>query len=122
MPRLRHPPGGVPTLDQQLAPFILRGLRHAGNGGFGQRAQRIAVEVDHPLGQFEQVFFGQARGHGGLLWAVLRLARMIAFRLGEKRQSASQQRNQEKQQPVRDLHRLNPATLVSFQVQIGALG
>jgi hypothetical protein len=47
------PAGAVPRADQALAPFGRHGFGDAGGGRVGQRAQRIAVEVDHAFGQRE---------------------------------------------------------------------
>ena len=49
------PAGGVPAADQALAPFLLDRRRDPLRGGLGQGAERIAVEVDHALGQREPV-------------------------------------------------------------------
>jgi hypothetical protein len=48
------PTGGVPRADQAGAPFLRHHLGDACGGGRGHDAQRIAVEVDHALGQREQ--------------------------------------------------------------------
>jgi hypothetical protein len=49
---LVHPAGLVPAGDQHLAPFLGHRARHARGSGLGQRAQRIAVQIDHPFGQW----------------------------------------------------------------------
>ena len=53
------PSGVVPRPDQPPAPFLLDDCSHAGRGRPRQRAQRIAVEVDHPVGKGE---LGAERG------------------------------------------------------------
>ena len=41
------PAGGVPGLDEVGPPFARDHIGHAGGGGLGKHAQRIAIEVDH---------------------------------------------------------------------------
>ena len=45
----------ITTRDEALAPFLLHRLRDPLRCRPGQRAQRIAVQVDHALRQREQV-------------------------------------------------------------------
>ncbi len=58
----------VPAADQAGAPFGLHRLRHPGGHVAGQRAQRVAVQVDHPLRQVEHRAGAGEKvgvGHGG---------------------------------------------------------
>ena len=48
-----EPAGAVPTADQVAAPFAGNHVGHAGGGGAGHGTQRIAIQVDHALGQGE---------------------------------------------------------------------
>ena len=50
-----NPAGAVPASDQAFAPFAGDRLLHPRRGAARQRAQRIAVEVDHAFGQRELV-------------------------------------------------------------------
>jgi hypothetical protein len=50
-----HPVSGIPAANQLLAPFLADCLRHPLSDRLRQGAERIAVEIDHALGQFEPV-------------------------------------------------------------------
>src|SRR5262249_8881388 len=50
----RHPAGAVPAADQLFAPFGLDHVRDPRPHRGRQRAQRVAVEIDHAIGKFEQ--------------------------------------------------------------------
>ena len=76
---LFHPPGLVPPGDQHLAPFRRHRLRHARSGGLGQRPQRIAVQIDDPLGQHKsRPRGGEIGGHGSLPTVGRRMPRQCA--------------------------------------------
>ena len=49
------PPGLVPATDQPLAPLVRDDVGEAAGGGGGQRAERVAVEVDDAGGQREAI-------------------------------------------------------------------
>lgn len=51
--RQREPAGGVPAADQAFAPFGADHLLRAGGRCARLRAERIAVEIDHAVGQRE---------------------------------------------------------------------
>ena len=57
--RQLHPSGAVPRLDQLAAPFGAHHVAHALHRALGQRPQRVAVEVNHALGQIEEILPGQ---------------------------------------------------------------
>ncbi|MNT16616.1 hypothetical protein D3C72_1517280 [compost metagenome] len=56
-----EPAGGVPAADQAIAPFLGHHLGSARGGGARAGAERIAVEVDHALGQGELLAQGAQR-------------------------------------------------------------
>ena len=63
-----HPPGLVPTPDQQLPPFVGHHLGHPRGSRFRQRPQRVAVQIDHPVRQVElRLGGGKIGGHPALL-------------------------------------------------------
>src|SRR5690606_24827490 len=47
------PIGLKPGCDQPIAPLVLHGIIHAGHGGFGQRAQGIAIHIYQIVPQVE---------------------------------------------------------------------
>jgi hypothetical protein len=49
--RRLQPPGGVPAADQPLTPLALDHLGHARGGDKRQRTERVAIQIDHALGQ-----------------------------------------------------------------------
>lgn len=53
--RQREPAGRVPAADQAFAPFGVDHLQRAGGRCARLRAERVAVEVDHAVGQGELV-------------------------------------------------------------------
>jgi hypothetical protein len=49
----REPAGGIPAADQAIAPFAPCRLFELGEGSLRRRSERVAVEVDHAVGQRE---------------------------------------------------------------------
>ena len=58
------PPGVVPAPDQPLAPLAPDDVRHARGRRLRQGAERVAVEVDEPVGKDEPVAEGRERVGG----------------------------------------------------------
>ena len=67
---LADPACVVPRTDQALAPLMRDHFCHPRDGGLGQRAQRIAIQVNHAFGQAELVAQMAQRVQGVELLAV----------------------------------------------------
>ena len=50
-----EPAGGIPAPDQVVTPFLLDGAIEDARRGARHRAQRVAVEIDHAIGNSEAI-------------------------------------------------------------------
>ena len=58
-----HPACLVPARDEHFAPFFCHGFGHARRRCLGQGAERVAIQINHPVGNMEHGFGGGEVGH-----------------------------------------------------------